>query len=135
MAYELWVRLVSYLVVDQIIGAFWYSPLLFGNPWIKIVLRDKEPKPSFMPFFITWMCSLSLGYVLDQWFLSQSQFSACHTATVLAVLIAALDAPHVSFQGYPLTLYIISVGHKVTQIFCCCYLLQYFHGDGSSKLF
>ena len=128
MASELWVRLASYLIVDQIIGAFWYSPLLFGNQWIDMVLRGKEPKPTFKPFLISWVCALCLGYCMDQWFLHQSQFDAYHTAIVLSVLVASLDAPHVSFQGYPFALYLITVGHKVTQIFCGCFLLQYLHG-------
>ena len=51
-------------VVNVAIGMLWYSPLMFGKHWAKVV-GDKPPKDMGFIIAVTFVASLVAGFVLE----------------------------------------------------------------------
>ncbi|MBD3233937.1 MAG: DUF1761 family protein [candidate division Zixibacteria bacterium] len=55
-------------IVNMIIGALWYSPLLFGKSWMGLVGKSEEDlrkENSPIPYIIAFVSSLIMAYVLS----------------------------------------------------------------------
>jgi len=61
------VNLVSWVVSAALafgLGALWYSPLLFANPWMRLSGMDPETmRPTPAPFIIAALCWLVAAFV------------------------------------------------------------------------
>ena len=65
-AFNLWAVLVS-AVIQWLLGALWYSPLLFAKPWMALVgiQKDAANRKSMVPGMISsFIGSLILSFVL-----------------------------------------------------------------------
>jgi hypothetical protein len=56
-------------VVHQVLGALWYSPLLFGRPWLKAVGKTEEEikaqgPPNWVGYLVSFAGALIMAFVL-----------------------------------------------------------------------
>lgn len=67
---NIWAILVS-IIIFMIVGMLWYSPILFGNIWLKLVdkkaddiSKDESNKAMSFSFIPAMISALSLAYIL-----------------------------------------------------------------------
>ena len=51
------IAIVVAAVAGMVIGALWYSPLLFGNAWLKAIGKTEDELASATPARICWSSS------------------------------------------------------------------------------
>jgi hypothetical protein len=56
-------------VVHQVLGALWYSPLLFGRPWLKSMGKNEaeikaQNPPSWIGYLVSFVAALIMAFVL-----------------------------------------------------------------------
>lgn len=65
-----WLAVVVAAVVSMIVGSFWYSPLMFGNAWMKLLgmtkkdIEKAKKKGMGKTYLIAFVLSLIMAYVL-----------------------------------------------------------------------
>ena len=103
-----------------VIGAFWYSPMLFVNTWLhglgktmEEMQRTNQGSPA--PYVIGFLCDLIVAYAIA-WFVNNlgepNVFRGVFVAFVLWVGIAAPDMlMHGMFEGYPLSFFAVNTGY------------------------
>ena len=104
-------------IASIIIGSLWYSPLLFGNTWIKLMgfsKRDMEKakqKGMAGSYFVTLIASIVMGYVMAYliYFMSVAIVIDGIMLGVLAWLgfIVPLLIGNVLWDGKPMKLFFI----------------------------
>jgi hypothetical protein len=126
--------IVLSVIANGVIGALWYSPLLFGNRWIKAMGKNREDFDK---------SGANIGYML-------TMIAAIITALTLTVLINLLDNVTVSsgaliglltglgiaamrelsptfFEGRNITLYFISISYHIVSLTIMGMIIAFFH--------
>jgi len=103
---------VSYLIV----GALWYSPLLFGKQWIQLngfTDEDfKTNKPMWMITLVSFLSASVSAFVIS-WILganSSASFGAIIGAGIAFFWITMSKLPNVLFENQPVKLFLIHAG-------------------------
>ncbi len=103
---------VSYLIV----GALWYSPLLFGKQWIQLngfTDEDfKTNKPMWMITLVSFLSACVSAFVIS-WILgvnSSAAFGAIIGAGIAFFWITMSKLPNVLFENQPFKLFLIHAG-------------------------
>jgi hypothetical protein len=103
---------VSYLIV----GALWYSPLLFGKQWIQLngfTDEDfKTNKPMWMITLVSFLSASVSAFVIS-WILgvnSNALFGAIIGAGIAFFWITMSKLPNVLFENQPVKLFLIHAG-------------------------
>ena len=103
---------VSYLIV----GALWYSPLLFGKQWIQLngfTDEDfKTNKPMWMITLVSFLSASVSAFVIS-WILganSSALFGAIIGAGIAFFWITMSKLPNVLFENQPVKLFLIHAG-------------------------
>ncbi|WP_163098997.1 DUF1761 domain-containing protein [Peribacillus alkalitolerans] len=120
---------VSFLAIllaaisNSIIGALWYSPLLFSNIWMKGMGKRKEDfdaKGANVGYMLTMIASLVTAYALSLFILSFDDVTIGGGALIgfLAGLgIASMrELAPTFFEGRKLVLYFISAGYHIVAL-------------------
>lgn len=122
-------------VVYTIIGAVWYSPVLFGNSWTKLIgFSEKELKQAaqegmgktMFSFFVT---ALLTAYVLSM-FVAISGTTQIDEALKLGFwtwlgFVATTKVTDVIFAKRPLKLYYIDAGYNLVGIIVMSIILTF----------
>ena len=104
------------------IGALWYSPLLFGKAWLKLMKMDvtvdaikkKEMIKSYIIGFVSTLVMVYiLGYLFDITNPSDLISGVVLSAIVWLGFIATLSLGSVLWEKKPLKLYFINVLHSL----------------------
>ena len=110
-----WAILLSALVYF-IIGMTWYSPLLFGNIWMKLsgIKMDKNKKPNMTkPIIVAILSNLVLVFVLSNLnsLLGYASFmeGAWLGFFVWLGFVAPIAIEKILWEGKPVKLYLINV--------------------------
>lgn len=119
-------------IVSMSIGALWYSPVLFGNIWMKLTGFDKKKmeeakkKGMVKPYLISFIGTLVMVYILG-YLMGVTSISF----VLLAVLIwfgfmatVALNA--VLWEGKSFKLYLINVLHHLVALLAAGVILSLF---------
>jgi hypothetical protein len=103
---------VSYLIV----GALWYSPLLFGKQWIQLngfTDEDfKTNKPMWMITLLSFLSATVSAFVIS-WILgvnSSATFGAIIGAGIAFFWITMSKLTNVLFENQPVKLFLIHAG-------------------------
>ena len=117
---NIWAVLVAALAY-MIIGMVWYSPLLFGNTWLK--LMNKTPKEvkqmrkgAGKAFAFSILIALVLSYVLAQSFLLLQDIVLTFRDGIVVAFwlwlgfIATTQLNSVLYEQKPFKMYLINVG-------------------------
>ena len=103
------------------IGAFWYSPLLFGKTWMKLSnmspkqLEDAKKKGMTKAYIISFISLLVMTYVLSHFVDYTEATTALEGATAGFWLwlgfIATIMLGRVLWEGKPVKLYVLNIAH------------------------
>lgn len=122
---HIWPILVS-TAVSQVLGALWFSPLLFARVWMREVgLTESQIKasPSKMPFVVALAAALVLavGISLIHAALNpESTWGSLGNGLWVGLVTgigisAAATAPHYAFSGRSRLLFLIDQGHSLAK--------------------
>lgn len=126
MAFELFgisvLPILGAAVAAMIIGALWYSPVGFGNAWIKLsgvskaTLAKAKKRGMGKIYAAAFASNLVMASVLA-FFLTGPQASAISGAVTAAVIwlgfIATMSLGMVLWEGKPFKLYLLNNGHEL----------------------
>lgn len=116
-----WAVLVA-TAAAMVVGAVWYSPILFAKPWMALVgKRQEDMKKGVGPLYaITAVATLLCAYILahfvdytgaNTWLLGlQTGFWAWLGFVAPTILVESL------FAGRAWKLYVITVGHHLVSL-------------------
>ena len=113
-------------VAAMILGALWYSPLLFGNLWIKLSeftqkqIDEGKKKSMVVPYILTFIGTLITGFVLSR-FISFSNASTFVDGALVGAcawlgFIAPMQFGMILWEGKPLQLYVIHTLHYLVSL-------------------
>jgi hypothetical protein len=117
---NLWAVLIAALV-NYVIGALWYSPLLFGKIWMKLMnftnedMEKAKEKGMSKSYFIAFISSLVMAFVLAQ-FLQYTNASTISAGFMTALwlwlgFITTVLISGVLWESKPWALYLINISH------------------------
>ena len=118
------VSILAGAVAYQLLGALWYSPLLFVKAWMPLVgltpkkIEAGKKKGMVKTYTLSFLCGLLIAYttcVLFQRFeFSGGALSGLKLNLVLALgIVASTHLPRYLFQELPIKLYLIEAGFQV----------------------
>ena len=125
-------------VVSMIIGALWYSPLLFSKAWMKVLgitpeqmaeCKGKEAQMMAGPLIITFITSLVSTFLVAVLFVFISPASLCQALTIaLALWLGFVGAVHldtVVWENRPWRYFFITTGCRLLNLLLIATILYY----------
>lgn len=110
-------------VAGMIVGALWYSPLLFGKIWMKASkLSEKDMKKAHMgrAYALAFLGSLVTAYVLAHFvdYLEVSTVGGALTAAFWIWLgfFVTTSLSSVLWEGKPWSLYVLNIAHYLVSL-------------------
>lgn len=112
-------------VASMIVGFLWYSPVLFGKPWIVLMGYDPNDKAKMEAmrksagklYAISFLCSLVAAFVLGRVMHVATIHSASHGAKMGAGVwlgfVATVQLTDALFGKKPFKLYLINTGYQL----------------------
>jgi hypothetical protein len=130
MGLNMWAVLACALAT-MVVGFLWYSPLLFANPWMKLMGYDANDKAKIAEmqkstgpsYAMSLIASLLSAAVLDKIILISTVHSPLHGIKVaLAVwlgFVTTVQLTNALFSRQPARLYAINTGYQLV-----CYVVM-----------
>ena len=121
-----YIAVVVAAVATMIIGSFWYSPLMFGNAWLKLSgmtqkqIQEAKKKGIVKTYFIAFIVSLVMSYVLAH-FVDYTEAATVSGSLQLGFWIwlgffATTQLNMVLWDDKPFKLYLIHVFHYLVAL-------------------
>ena len=116
-----WLAVVAAALVPMVLGALWYSPLLFARPWLRAVGRSEEElKGASLGYAISAaaavVTAVVLAYVVD-WAGADGLVDGLLTGVVVWIgFVATVLAVTNYFNGRPWSLWAISGGYQLVAL-------------------
>jgi hypothetical protein len=116
------VAIVVCAVIVWIIGALWYSPVLFAKPWVAIVGRQmgEKPKGVYVGMIGSLLGDLFLCFVLAHiihWSGAEGWLGGAHIGVLMwAGFNAAVMFPQSIYEGRPLKYFLINTGYWLVSL-------------------
>lgn len=113
-------------IASMIIGAFWYSPLLFGKIWMELMKIDKKKlaemkkkgvgKSYVIAFIGALITSYVLGYFID--YVGATGISqGTRTAFLLWLgFVVPTLLNSILWEGKPVKLYLLNISHHLVSL-------------------
>jgi hypothetical protein len=103
------------IVVSGVLGALWYSPILFLRPWARAAGREPVQSPTV--YGATLLSAVAAALAFGWWAGPQPDLAeSILDGFVVGLFFAAASLGlHYSFAGRPLTLWLIDGGFQVTR--------------------
>ena len=121
-AINIW-AVVGAAVVNMVIGALWYSPLLFANPWSDMLgrdLKEMRSRSAIQGYIAAAVASLIMSYVLALVIETVQARDAISGATIGFWLwvgfVATTTMVDYVFAGHRKKLYLINVGYPLAAL-------------------
>lgn len=104
-------------VVSMILGSLWYSKLMFGNVWMKLINKKQEDMvsptgPMIGAVIVSLVNSFALALLL-KWTGAFDLGDALSVAALLSVVVTAATAINYLFEGRKMQLLAIQVGYHI----------------------
>jgi Protein of unknown function (DUF1761) len=111
---NLWAVLVG-VIASGLLGALWYSPLLFLRPWARAAGREPAQGPAV--YGITFLTAIAAVLAFGWWAGPEPAVEdAVLDGFVVGLFFAAAGLGlHYAFAGRPLTLWLIDGGFQVAR--------------------
>lgn len=120
------ISVVVAAVAAMIVGYAWYSPMLFGNKWMKLVGKtEKDMKKAKekmgMAMVMMFACALITAYVLGM-FVKVAMTAGLGSGAMIGIITAVfawlgfaatLSYSKVLFEDMPMDLFYIDAGHHL----------------------
>lgn len=115
--------------VIQFIGFLWYSPILFGAKWMKLLKTNPEEvkaigkAPHLLALITAFFMSFMMALIL-QWTVTDNIFSAIGLATLIWFGVTLPDSiPHYKFAKLPLGILILDIFHTLSMLIVSALIL------------
>lgn len=113
-------------IVSMVIGALWYSPLLFGKAWMKLMgfsakdMEKAKKKGMGKLYFYNFIAALVLACVLA-WFIGVSGASGLSEGIIVAFwvwlgFIVSILIGGVLWEGRPFSLFLINISYWLVNL-------------------
>jgi hypothetical protein len=112
---NIWAVLLAALVY-LIIGSLWYSPLLLGNTWMKLIgfteENFKSSKPIWMIVLVTYIFAFLAAFSLAMFLGAESDavFGSIAGALVAVFWITTSKASNVLYENQSIKLWLLHAG-------------------------
>lgn len=117
-----YLAIIVSMIISLVLGSLWYSPLLFGKAWIKLMgLRKEDVKKeeATKGYVLSAIGALVLAYVMSHFidYVSATTISAGAATGFWAWLgfVATTSISSAAFEGKPLKLWAINSGYHLGQ--------------------
>lgn len=116
------VAIVVSAVIVWMLGALWYSPVLFAKPWVAIVGRQmgEKPKGVYVGMIGSLIGDLFLCFVLAhiiRWAGAEGWMGGAHIGLLMwAGFNAAVMFPQSIYEGRPLKYFLINTGYWLVSL-------------------
>ncbi|WEK54380.1 MAG: DUF1761 domain-containing protein [Candidatus Cohnella colombiensis] len=109
-------------VVTMVLGFLWYSPVLFGNAWMKQVGLKREDMSGGSPltYILTALTALSGAFILAllQTMVGEPDLlSAVVIGLLIGISVSVKIGMNFLFENKTLGLYLITIGYHLTSYF------------------
>lgn len=109
------VVVVGYMIV----GSLWYSPVLFGKAWMKLINKKREelgnPGKAIAGTIVMAIVGVLAVALLVQWTGAADALDGLKLGLLAAVIVAATMATNFLYENRPFALYALNAGyHAVT---------------------
>jgi len=123
-----WLAILATTVLAMVIGAIWYSPMLFANPWVKLIGLDPNDKKTMdemqkgaMPgYLLAVVGNILTAYILVHFltYAGATTFTQGMATGFWAWLgfFALPSAMSYKFENRPWALYCINVGMPLVNL-------------------
>ncbi|MFQ5533318.1 MAG: DUF1761 domain-containing protein [Sphingomonadales bacterium] len=113
-----YLAIVVSAVAGMVIGGLWYSPLLFGKAWMKLVEMPKEgfgdPKKAYVISTLLSLVQATAIAVAIHWAGATTLAAGAHVGLVVGLgFVATTMGMGALFSGTPFKLYLINAGQPV----------------------
>jgi len=105
------------------IGALWFSPLLFGNIWMRLMKMDaKAPQPSHMPlrYGLSLFSTLVMAAAIGELWLGVAPksigMSIMGALCIWLGFIVVTQSEAVIWGQKPIPLFLLEIGHHLTSL-------------------
>ena len=109
-------------VIVWMIGALWYSPVMFAKPWVAIVGRQmgEKPKGVYVGMIGSLIGDILLCFVLVHvilWSGAEGWLGGAHIGVLTWMgFVAAVQYPHSIYEGRPLRYFLINAGYWLVSL-------------------
>jgi hypothetical protein len=112
-------------VAGMALGALWYSPLLFGNHWMKLMGwsakkgKDMQKKagPSYLVGFLTQLVmAFVLAHFVELLFVWNARSAVTLGVWIWLGFFATSQLGGVLWEGKPLKLYLVNTSYSLVQL-------------------
>jgi Protein of unknown function (DUF1761) len=116
-----WIAIIVAAIVPMVVGALWYSPLLFADPWMHAVGRSREELgDAALGYLLSAVGAFLSSYVLARimrWAEVDDFWNgALVGGTVWVGFVATVLAVTTYFSGRPRTLWLINAGYQLVAL-------------------
>jgi uncharacterized protein DUF1761 len=115
-----WIAILVAAFVPVVIGALWYSPMLFARPWMRAVGRTPEEiSGASLGYAISVVGALITSYVLARvikWAEVDDLFNGALIGVLIWLVIASVIAVNTWFGGRPRALWAIDAGYQLAAL-------------------
>ncbi len=130
MGVNLWAVLVC-AVADMALGFLWYSPVLFANPWMKLMGYDPNDKakisemqktagPSYgMSFIASFLAAAVLGKIITISTVTTPLYGMKIALAIWLGFVTTVQLTGALFTRQPAKLYAINTGYQLV-----CYMVM-----------
>jgi hypothetical protein len=107
------------VVANMVIGALWYSPLLFSNIWVKALgkkMEDIDPKGAKVGYALTTLGGIITALILSlfiQLFDSVTILDGALLGFLIGLVAAFRELSPTFFESRKYTLFFISAGYHI----------------------
>jgi hypothetical protein len=116
-----WVAIIVAAIIPMVLGALWYSPILFADPWMRAVGRTREELgDASLGYLLSAIAALVSAYALAR-IVKWAEVDDLWNGALLGVFVwagfvATVLAVTTFFAGRPRTLWLINAGYQLVAL-------------------
>jgi Protein of unknown function (DUF1761) len=116
-----WIAIIVAAIVPMVLGALWYSPLLFAEPWMRAVGRTREELgDAALGYLLSAAAAFLSSYVIAR-IMRWADVDDVWNGALVGVLIwvgfvGTVLAVTTYFSGRPRELWLINAGYQLVAI-------------------
>jgi hypothetical protein len=116
-----WAAIIVAALVPMVLGALWYSPALFAEPWMRAVGRTREELTGAgLGYVLSGIAALLMSYTLARivrWAEVDDLWNGALVGLLAWVgLVATVLAVTTYFGGRPRRLWVINAGYQLVAL-------------------
>lgn len=116
-----WGSILVVAIANMLLGSLWYSPVLFGQLWMKLSHHHSPPKKGMMKAYIggfitAFVTAFVLSYFFSKFGIYTMAEASCFAFMVWLGFLATAGFGGVLWEKKPVKLYLIHVGFSLVSL-------------------